>query len=193
MVASGLVSAQLSDVRPTIYSLEATLLRGNLAAVQGLLKVARDIQARARSNMGTHHYDGRAEKATTVWTSVKSPNYVQVKVGIRGNTFAPEGRTFEVGWHSRKGLQPPTAPLAEWALRRGLASDARQAHRIGFAIARRMKAVGYSFDEFHWLSDAAAAEAPNVQATVERYMVGSWASQPRVPAGQPGGGRFIGS
>lgn len=188
---TNLVSVEVGDVRPTIRSIEATLLGGQVAALQGLLKVARDIQSRARSNMATRHYDGRAEKAVTVWTSVKSSDYVQVKVGIRGNTFAPEGKTFEVGWRSAKGLQPPTQPLADWALRRGLASDERSAKRIGFAIARKMKTEGYSFGEFHWLTDAAEAERPTVEATVQRYMLGAWSAQPRVPAGSPGGGRFM--
>lgn len=188
---SNLVSVEVQDVRPTIFALEAQVVGAQMAGLQGLLHVARQVQAKARSNMATHHYSGRAEKAVTVWTSVKSLDYVQAKVGIRGNTFAPEGKTFEVGWRSQRGLQPPTQPLADWALRRGLAKTAAQAHRIGFAIARNMGQRGYSFGEFHWLSDAMDSERGAVLLTVERYMASSWGSQPRIPAGMPGAGRYL--
>lgn len=180
------VSVTVGDVRPTIQFVEAEIASGAARATQGLLRVAREIQARARANMATHHYDGRAERATTVWTAVRSPMYVSVKVGIRGNTFAPEGKTFEVGWHSSRGLQPPTAPLAEWAIRRGIAHSPSQARSIGYAIARAQGRRGYSFGEFHWLTDAAASVAPSAESVVARYMAAGWASQPR-----DAGGRFM--
>lgn len=182
----------ISGVRPTIVALEAEIFGMKARAFAGLMAVAKQVQATARGNMAQRHYEGRAEKATTIEVKEFSPVFSRITVGIHGSTFAPEGKTFEVGWRSERNLQPPVAPLAEWAIRRGLASNERDANRLAFVIARAQGKHGYSFGEFHWLSDAWRGHQAEAEATIASFMmVGSWASQPRVPAGSPGGGRFL--
>lgn len=176
----------VEDVRPTIVGIRAMVVAKEERALQGALAVAREIRTKARANMATHRYDKRAENAVTIWTGVSPFGGVRVHVGIRGNTFAPEGKTFEVGWHSQRGLQPPTAPLAEWAMRRGIAGSPAKAKSLGFVIARSMKHHGYSFGEFHWLSDAANDVMMTAPAVIERYMQSETASRPR-----DAGGRFL--
>lgn len=181
---SPVISVEVEQTRETILGVRAIVQGAEDRALKGALRVAHDIQSRARSNMATHHYTGRAEEAVTVWTGINPIGGVRVHVGIRGNTFAPEGKTFEVGWRSKRGLQPPTAPLAEWVMRRGIASTPAKAKSVGFAIARSMKRKGYSFGEFHWLSDAGGDALLTAPTIIERYMQASWASQPRSALGR---------
>jgi hypothetical protein len=84
------------------------------------------------------------------------PKFVTFTVGIDHSDVPPffVGSTFEHGWVSSSGKQPPTEPLAEWALSRGIASSAKDAEHIGFAIARKIGRDGYKFGTFPWLSEA---------------------------------------
>jgi hypothetical protein len=151
----------------------------------GLANVAAKIQRRAKANASFHHYHGRLEDNIEWWQSFRSPTYVRYSVGIRGGKFVPEGKTFEVGWRSKKNLQPPTAPLAEWALAKGLADTPAKARSIGFLIAKRIgEKPGYSFGEFHWLKDAFDAETPNALATAMYYGM-------RVGPARDARGRFL--
>lgn len=103
---------------------------------------------------------------------VTVPKLVTITVGIDHNNVPPffVGSTFEHGWHSDAGLQPPTQPLAEWALKRGLASTAREAAHIGFIIARNIGQRGYEFGEHHWLSDAWEANKGLVAAASSGFV-----------------------
>jgi hypothetical protein len=156
----------LTGLRGTITELNVAVALSSARAAAGLEAGARVIQAKARQNMSSHHYRGRAEAATTVSPPVITPGWVDVKVGIQKGTWAPEGRTFEFGWHSKKGKQPPVKPLAEWALSRGIVGTEREAKSFGFVVARSMKKRGYSFGEFHWLEDAGRDSIPAVVAAV---------------------------
>lgn len=185
-VLAVVTTVHLENVRPTIYSLAVEVTGYADRAAAGLIHEANVVRDKAKRNVRPYNYrtPGRLESAITTWISVKSQGYVSVKVGIRGNTFAPEGRTFEVGWRSAKGLRPPVAPLAQWVLDRGYASTEHDAKRIAFAMARRQGTTGYRFGERHWLSDAWSAVGPaEVEATVIHYMRSSFASQPRTVRG----------
>lgn len=182
-----------SGIRDTLYGLTAMVTASAMAAEAALLASAKRVQARAKQNVRKHRYDGRLENAITVRVSSKSnKNFVRVTVGIHGRTFAPEGATLERGWKSEKNLQPPSEPLAEWAKRRGLATEANMA-AVGFLIARAMgRRPGYSFGARPWLAPAFESERLSVEPTVARYMLSAWGARPRIPAGQPGAGRFLG-
>lgn len=175
-----------SSIRETLVSLAAELTASADGALAGLLAEARRIQQRAKTNVRPYHYEGRLEDAIQVRVSIKNTSsFVRVTVGIHGRTFAPEGATFERGWHSEKGLMPPSEPIAFWAMRRGLAKDQKEADRLGFVIARAQGRRGYSFDRRPWLSSAFEAERASVEPTVARYILSTWGAQAR-----DSGGRF---
>jgi len=181
----GPVKVLVHDYKPVIRSVALELDARMTGALTGMANVAAKISRRAKANAAFHHYSGRLEKNIEWWESFRSPTYVRYSVGIRGRKFVPEGKTFEVGWRSKKGLQPPTAPLAEWALAKGFASTPAEARSIGYMIAKKIgERPGYEFGEFHWLRDAFAAESPGALATAMLY--GMKIGQPRGP-----GGRFI--
>lgn len=175
-----------SGIRDTLVSLAASMTMNAVAAQNALLASARRIQAQARSNIRPYTYEGRLHDAITVRVSGKSSSHmVRVTVGIQARTFAPEGATFERGWKSEKGLHPPADAFVDWVVRRGLASDLREASSMAFGISRRMgERGGYSFGTRPWLGPAFAAEQGAVQPTVERYMLSTWGKQVRGPGGQ---------
>lgn len=214
MAEPSVVGVFVTGIGPTVaaLSLRSTAMVGR--ATLGLIEAAELVKERAKANMATHHYTGRAESLITVSVpSVKKggvaiqaaydsgdiaagqalnaqvgvsrggsaesggairssavPALITVTVGIHPPAFAPEGATFEKGWRSKKGKQPPTEPIALWVLSRGITGDAKEAKHIAFVVARNMKNKGYSFGEYHWLRDAWASEAPMVQATVARFL-----------------------
>ena len=157
----------VTGLRGTIAGLNlavaTTVAKGTAALEAG----ARIIQVKARANMATHHYTGRAESATQVSVPVvDAAQTVHVKVGILPGTWAPEGNTFEFGWHSKKGKQPPNAPIAEWLMRRGIVSNDSEAKRVAFVVGRKMKEDGYSFGTYRWLDQAAQESMPAVVSAV---------------------------
>lgn len=171
MVAVAGIDVIMTGLRETITALTVEVAAVTTRATAGLEAGARIIQAKARENISGHRYEGRVEAKTTVGRPiVYPPALVDVTVGVHGRDFAPEGKTFEFGWRSKKGLQPPVAPLAEWVMRRGITTNEQAARGIAFAIARKMGRSGYSFGEDHWLDDAAIVEGPLIAATVERYI-----------------------
>lgn len=165
-----MISLAVVGVRETVAGLQAAVVRVGARASGGLLVGAELVRERAKANIRRRHYMSRAERETTVGVPKVAPVYVDVLVGIQPGEFVPEGRTFEFGWHSRSGKQPPIDALAAWAIRRGLAHDADAARGVGFKIARNMKAHGYAFGEMHWLRDALRDEAPAVMAAVSRFV-----------------------
>lgn len=182
------ITAELdsSSIRDTLYSLTAGVTGMTTRAADGLLNVAYNIQRRAQANVRPFRYQGRLHDAIKVKTSRHTtPNFIRVTVGIHARDFAPEGATFERGWHSEKGLMPPSEPIAFWAMRRGLAKDQKEADRLGFVIARAQGRRGYSFDRRPWLSSAFEAERASVEPTVARYILSTWGAQAR-----DSGGRF---
>lgn len=181
------VEILIRDYKPVIKSL-AMELDSRVIGVQGsLVNVAAKIQRLAKANAAKRHDLGRLEENIEWWQSFESPTYIRYSVGIKPGKFVPEGATFEKGWFSKQGKQPPTAPIAEWALRRGLTSKVSSANAIGFIIAKRQgERPGYTFGQFHWLKDAFDAEAPNALATAVYYGLKSHSSyaQGRNASGQ---------
>ena len=179
----GPVKVLVHDYKPVIRSVALELDARMTGALTGMANVAAKISRRAKANAAFHHYSGRLEKNIEWWESFRSPTYVRYSVGIRGRKFVPEGKTFEVGWRSKKGLRPPTAPLAEWALAKGFASTPNEARRVGYMIAKKIgERPGYEFGEFHWLKDAFDAEMPSAMATAMAY--GMRSSVPRDARGR---------
>lgn len=199
MVAvGGVIAVRVEGVRETIVALHADLEDINARALQGLLESGRRVRDQAKANVQPYNYNRRLHDNIRVWTSIVSPTFISVNVGLRGNTFAPEGKTFEIGWHSKKGLQPPVEPFTEWVIRRGIEKDPKKAKHVAYVMARAQggngdREEGYSFGERHWLSDAWALEQLQAAVTVERYALSNvgWMAQARVPEGQAGGGRFL--
>lgn len=157
--------ATLTGLRATITELHVVVGTTLAKAAIGLETAGRLVRDRARANMSSHHYMGRAERETKVSAPVFEPTRIMVSTGIHTGDFAPEGKTFEFNWKSKRGLQPPTDPIAEWAIRRGIANP-KNAKQIGFAIARAQAKRGYSFGEIHWLDDAARASAPEIVGVI---------------------------
>lgn len=182
------VQVRLLDFKPVIRSVAMELDERVSGVHASLLKTAVQIQRRAIANAATKHYDGRLEKNVEWWDSFHTSTYYRISVGIKPGKFVPEGATFEKGWRSEKGLQPPTAPFAEWALRRGIAKTKRDARSIGFILAQKQgQRPGYKFDQFHWLKDAFDAERDTALATAISFGL-------KVNGGGPArgaGGRFI--
>jgi hypothetical protein len=126
--------------------------------------------------MGEHNDLGLHEKAIVVMGPKVSADHVWAGVGVshsgKYGAQYPGAHAFQYGWHARKGKQPPTQALEEWVVRRGLASDGTPARRMAYLIARNIKNSGFSFGEFHWLSDAADIAAPAVIAIVRTAVNG---------------------
>lgn len=191
MVAPSFV-VTVSGVRPTIVALTAEVQSRSARATAALVAGGNLIKGKAQANIAPYRYAGRLSAATTVQVHVKSQTFVSVTVGVHGRTFAPEGRTFEVGWRSSWGYQPPTDALTPWVMARGLASGEKEAKRVAFVVARAMgargrrrpKAGGYSFGQRHWLTDAWRDMQPVVEALVVRYSGAAWVSQPRDRGGR---------
>lgn len=182
------VQILVHDYKPVIRSVAMELDSRVTGALTGLANVAAKIQRRAKANAAQHHYRGRLEDNIEWWESFRSKTYVRYSVGIKGKKFVPEGKTFEVGWRSKKGLQPPTAPFAEWAIAKGLADTPAKARSVGYILATRFaerarrEGSGYSFGEFHWLRDAFDAESPSAMQTAIYY--GMRVGQPRDAKGR---------
>ncbi len=104
------VKIEVKDYRPVIRSVAMELDARITGALTGIANVAVKIQRRAISNAAQKHYSGRLEENIDWWESFRSPTYVRYSVGIRGNKFVPEGKTFEVGWRSKKNLQRRPLP-----------------------------------------------------------------------------------
>ena len=168
----------LTGVREVVVALDLEGMRTIARATAGLLAGGKIVEGLAKANLAGHKDTGRAVAAIqTFGPSVKGPTvgggsvsvvpHVWVGVGIPHTSAAyPGAYTFEFGWHSGKGKQPPIAPIMAWAMRRGISSDEEGARQAAFAIARSIGKEGYTFGESHWLDDAAIAGAPAVVATV---------------------------
>lgn len=63
---------------------------------------------------------------------------------------------------------PPVAPLAAWAMRRGLAGTPEEAQRIGFAIAKKIARDGIA--PRHFMQKAWARFGPVVKDEVSRAL-----------------------
>lgn len=167
------IQIRITEARDTIKSLAIELSERARSAQAGLMTVAYKVEADARKNMAKHHYHGRAEGAIKTWVSFESPTYLRISVGIPGNTFAPEGATFERGWRSKAGKTPPSAPFAEWALERGIAKTIPRARQIGFIIAfRQGQKPGYTFGQDKWLTRAwENADGADAVSTVSAFVM----------------------
>lgn len=134
-------------------------------AVERLIGGAAFVAELAATNLAEHNYTGRAasavradfiERKAAPGFSLPHPLLFSVQVGIPHNRV-PEffvGATFERGWKSKNGKQPPVEPLAMWAIARGLADTPSQAKRVGFIIAQNIAKRGYSFGTDKWLTNA---------------------------------------
>jgi hypothetical protein len=162
-----LIGMTVVGLRGTITALDVGVAATVAKAVAGLEAGARIIQVRARANVAGRRYHGRLDASITVGApDLSVPGTVRVGVGVQPGVWAPEGRTFEFGWHSKSGKRPPVKPLMLWAMERGLASDERTAKKIAFVVARNIGDRGYSFGQSHWLDNAARDTLPAVAATV---------------------------
>ncbi len=115
--------------------------------------------------------DPATGRFTKLTGSAVIPKIITITVGI-DQADKPAffvGSTFEHGWQSDAGKQPPVKPLAEWAMRRGIA-DSKSARSVGFMIAKTIGQKGYSFGEHHWLSDAWELHKTSAQALTSGFL-----------------------
>jgi hypothetical protein len=155
-------------LRGVIYGINVGAALVVARAAAALEAGGRLVQTAARANVSGRLYKGRLRNAITVSApDLSVVGTVSVAVGVQPGVWAPEGFTFEFGWKSKTGKRPPVAPLAAWALAKGIVSTEAEAKAFGFVVARNMgDKPGYSFGQTHWLANAARDTVPAVAVLV---------------------------
>lgn len=105
------------------------------AVVRGLRSAAMRLQG-----MVVHEID-QAEPHPAVDRGElrNSTRFERTDLGAILSMDAPHAGIMEYG---ARPFFPPTAPLAAWALRKGLADDEEEAEEVAFAIARHISQMG---------------------------------------------------
>ncbi len=104
------------------------------ARVKGLVPVG--VTGEARSSITTLKVESPYQVVGKITSTMRRPMvYIYVlNAGIRAG----------------QGKQPPSDKLVPWVLKRGLASDLKEAQRVAFAIARSIKKRGMKGLSFQW-------------------------------------------
>jgi Bacteriophage HK97-gp10, putative tail-component len=162
----------VTGLRGTIYGIDVAVALTVAKATAALEAGARLVQAAARANVEGRKYTGRLSDSITVAApDLSVAESVTVAVGVQPGVWAPEGFTFEFGWRSKTGKRPPVAPLAAWALAKGIVGTEAEAKSFGFLVSRAMGArPGYSFGQTHWLANASRDTVPAVAVLVKSAM-----------------------
>lgn len=193
------ISIYVTGVNKAMMALAIANAELQVRGIAGMYAGAKLVQKQAKTNLNQHRWHGTTASKVVISGPPRmlgelggAPyalgGWISFTVGIpheQWPAFAV-GATFEHGWHSKRGKQPPTAPLAKWAVSRGLVRPGQSAKQVGFIIARTIKKRGYSFGEHHWLRDAWIAQSAAVAATVEHFLGMPQADQPRSRGGQFG-------
>lgn len=96
-------------------------------------ELAQELADRTRQQLDAQGRNDTGELRSSV-------DVVNVSGGYEVRVDAPHAAPIEYG---TRPYRPPSAPLAAWARRRGLANDDRSALAIAFGIIRRVEVEGF--------------------------------------------------
>lgn len=123
---------------------EARIAQGFEAGTRELGEL---VLAEARTLLADHRYTGRLETSIGVRSSGGSIGAVTTEIGVN-DADVPEAAPLAFGWRSHSGQQPPAAALGAWASAKGLGGGMAP-NRLGFVLARAIRAHGFDFAPIH--------------------------------------------
>lgn len=183
------VSYHVTEVHTAKVRLFADVQGAIIAGTAGINRVAEDVAAQARRNLGkkTHgsnqHPHTRdqvvvekvSQGGSVVLQAAEITPFVTASVGIDSKAWPmlAVGSTLERGWYPKSGMMPNVDNLAVWVKQRHLVQNPteKKIRRMAFAIAKNMKArPGYTFGTYPWLSNAWHMYQSTAAETVSHYI-----------------------